>query len=199
MSHEGPRGAPPKEDLSVALTELMENLWYAQHQFHEKGDAGREGVRIACHAVARFLAVLHVNPELAVPFLATRAALLDLEKGVTNELLSLHSGDTRRSRSASKKHFQAFASALLEVLVELGDPLDTAAAKVARAANNWAGKGSQIIKGTTVRNWRDEQRAGSSDERQSFEAMRKDLLAQPDPRKEVDRFLREGPPGIAKS
>lgn len=199
MNEQGPPGAPPKKVLPDAYRELMENLYYAQHQFHSKGDAGREGVRIACQSVVRFLAVSHENPELAAPFLAMRAALIDLEQGIRSELLVEDAADIRRSRSAFKKHFQTLASACLEVLVQNGEGLEQAASMVARYVDKWPGKGNQLISGTTIRNWRDQQRAGSAGERKSFENIYKHMLTCPNPRKEVEKLLRGGPPGVPKS
>jgi hypothetical protein len=199
MQQEGPRGAPVKKELPEAYKELLENLYYAQHEFHGRGDAGREGVRIACQAVVRFLAVGHINPELAAPFLAVRAALEDLENSITHELFDLDSNESRRSRSGQKKHLQAVASVCLEALVGLGDPLEQAASLVARHVGSWPGRGSQIISAKTVQNWRDQQRAGSPAERTPFETMLKDLQTRPGPRKAVMDLLLGGVPGIPKS
>jgi len=66
----GPAGAPPWQSLRSANRELLETLYYAFTEFKNKGDGGREGVRLACQAAARFIGVRHENPELAVPFLA---------------------------------------------------------------------------------------------------------------------------------
>lgn len=50
VSHDGPRGAPPKKELPEAFRELLEGLYYANDLFETKEDAGREGTVTACHA-----------------------------------------------------------------------------------------------------------------------------------------------------
>jgi hypothetical protein len=198
-THAGPRGAPPKKDLPDAYRELLEALFCANHIFEEKEDCGREGIVIACHAVARFIAVNHENPLLVAPLLAMRAALLDLQKGVTNPIIDPSSGDGRRSRSSLKKHAITVAGACLEALVELRDPVDEAASRVARYAAEWRGMGDQPVTATTVKNWRNQQRGLPPGERKTFDLMRKDLLTCGDTRGEVEALLHNGPPGIPKT
>lgn len=193
-----PRGAPPKKHLNVAYRELLASLYYATQIFQEKGDAGREGIIIACHAVARFIAVRHENPELAAPFLALRAAMLDVQKGRGNPILKTEPSDTPRPRSQLKKHMIVMAAACLEVLVELKDPLNIAASRVARQAGKWRGIGTKIT-AKTIKNWRDSQRSGAVDERRSFKLICKDLLTLPNPREAVEELLQNGPPGFPKS
>jgi hypothetical protein len=194
-----PRGAPPKKDLPDAYRELLEALFYANHVFEEKEDCGREGIIIACHAVARFIAVNHENPLLVAPLLTMRAALLDLQKGVTNPIIDPSSGDSRRPRSSLKKHAITVAGACLEALVELGDPLEEAASRVARYAGEWRGMGSEPVTAGTVKSWRNQLRALSPEDRKTFEFMRKDLLTCGDTRREVEALLHSGPPGIPKT
>ncbi len=122
-----------------AFRELQKNLWDAQNAFHEIEDAGRSGAKHACLAVARFLRVLDQNPLMAAPFFTIRGALDDLDKGVTAELLNRDASDSVRSRSSQKKHLQIMASACLEFLVDKGEPLDQASARVARLVNKWPG------------------------------------------------------------
>ena len=199
VNHGGPRGAPPKKDLPDAYRELREALFYANHVFEEKEDCGREGIIIACHAVARFIAVNHENPLLVAPLLAMGAALLDLQKGVTNPIIDSSSGDGRRSRSSLKKQIISVAAVCLEALVELGDPVDEAASRVARYAGGWRGMGDQLVTATTVKNWRNQQRALPAEERKTFDLMRKDLLTCGDTRGEIEALLHNGPPGIPKT
>src|SRR5215208_2680470 len=73
-----PPGAPPFKGRIAAERELLEALWYASQTFRDEGDGGLEGCKIACRAVARFLAVRHRNPELAAPLLALHGALIRL-------------------------------------------------------------------------------------------------------------------------
>lgn len=197
--HDSPRGAPPKAALPDAFRELLEGLYYANQLFETKEDAGREGIATACHAVARFIAVTHQPPLLAAPLLALRAAILDLERGVSNPIIDIGAVQGRRSRSSLKKHAIAVAAVCLEVLVELGDPLEEAASRVARQASNWRVMGDQEVTGTTLKNWRNQARGAPAAERAAFDIMRKDLLACSDTRGEIDRLLRSGPPGMPKT
>jgi len=199
VDHKGPRGAPPKKSLPDAYRELLEGLYYANELFETKEDAGREGIAMACHAVARFIAVTHQPPLLAAPLLSLRGAILDLERGVSNPIINPDAATGRRSRSALKKHASTVAAVCLEVLVELGDPLDEAASRVARQVSNWRVMGDQEVTATTLKNWRNQARGAPVDERAAFDLMRKDLLACSDTRGEIDRLLRNGPPGMPKT
>jgi hypothetical protein len=199
VSHDGPPGAPAKKDLPEAFHELLEGLYYANLLFETKGDAGRDGIKTACHAVVRFIAVTHQSPLLAAPLVALRAAILDLEQGVSNPIIDLDGGHGSRSRSALKKQANAVAAVCLEVLVELGDSLDESAAMVARKAGRWWVMGDQEVTKHTVKNWRNALRGATVDERAAFELMRSNLLICENPRQEIERLLRDGPPGIPKT
>jgi hypothetical protein len=176
----------------------MESLWYASEAFRDEGDGGIEGAKIACKAVARFIAVRHQNPELAAPFLALRAALEDVERGVQPELFSHDPSLKKRSRSSQRKHLQMLASVALDVLMHLRDSQDQAAARVARAVLDWPGFAPGHVTPTTIRHWRDQILAQSRNERTQFDKLRQFILAQPNPRLEIEKLLRD-PPGVAKT
>jgi len=197
VSDQAPRGAPPYQELGDAYHELLQALWYAHQVFASKGDAGREGVRIACQAVVRFIAVRHENPELAAPLLAVRQALQDWENGIETELLAKNPQEMERSRSGQKRHLKAMASACLEVL---GDHMGLAAAArhVAKHVGAWSGIGAQAVTCTTVQNWRTEERAVPASANSPFWLMVADWRSRENPRAEVERLLRDGPPGIPK-
>jgi hypothetical protein len=186
-------------ELPDAYHQLLENLYYANEVFRDKGDSGREGIRIACRALAQFIWVRQENPELAAPLMALGSALIDVEKGIKNPILYPEASNGSRSRASMKKHLITVASVCLEVLFESGDTLDEAATMVARRVANWRGLGDQTITAGTMRNWRDQQHALPADERKSFDRMKGHLLSRPEPRKEVEALLRKGPPGIPKS
>ncbi len=190
---------PPTVDLETAYKQLLDNLWYAQHEYHLRCDSGREGAKIACRAVAQFLYVLDRNALLAAPFMGIFGALQDLNNNVTSELFAKTKTGATRSRSSLKRHFQVTASACLEVLVQLAVPLDQAAAQVARAADKWPGKGDQRVTATTVRNWRDKARAGTELERRPFNTMCRHMMRDQQPKIIVEQLLRSGPLGIPKS
>jgi hypothetical protein len=193
---EPPGGAPPFKSRVSAYKELLQALNYAYLQFKEKGDGGREGVRLACQAVARFIAVRHEDPQLAAPLLAMRQALIDHDRGIESELFAK---PTKRSRSGLKAHLKCCASVCLEVLVERGEPLGIAAAKVARHVAKWPSIGEQKISATTVQNWREAERRHSGAEREDFDNLRKHILSQADPVAVVKRFLDDGPPDAPRS
>jgi hypothetical protein len=188
-----PAGAPPQQNLETAYTEFLTALWYAFELFKTKGDGGREGVCTACQAAARFIAVRHENPELAAPFLVLRQALIDWENGIQTELLPTASA-AKRSRSGLKAHLKRMASACLEVLVDQNEPLETAAAKVARHVDKWPGIGSQKVTANTIQNWRDRERAKAPDDKAHFVAICHHILGLKNPIAEIERLLREGPP-----
>ncbi len=178
--------------------ELLQSLYYLFTQFKNKGDGGREGVRLACQAAARFIAVRHENPELAVPFLAIYQALLDFDRGVQTELLATE--PLQRSRSGQKAHLKRVASACLEVLVKKREPLKVAARRVARAVTKWPNIGEQQITATTIENWREaERRQPPGDERSHFDKLCKHILSRDNPKAEIERLLRDGPPDAPKS
>lgn len=199
IGHDGPRGAPPKKDLPEAFYELLNNLNYASHLFETEEDAGRKGIAMACRAVTRFIAVTHNPPNLAAPLMALREAILDLEQGVSNPIINLDDGNGRRPRSALKKRAIAVAAVCLEVLVELGDPVNEAATEVARKAGLWRVMGDQAVTKITVKNWRNSLRGASADDRAPFDHMRNDLLTCGNARAEIEKLLRDGPPGIPKT
>jgi hypothetical protein len=195
----GPAGAPPLKDLEAAYRELLEGLWYAHKTFMERGDGGREGAALGCHAVVRFIAVRHENPEFAVPFLALHGALKDLEQGIRASLFGGEEEPKSRSRSRQKKHIKMWAAVLLEVLVKVGDPLPQAAQRVARKVGQWPGIGSQSITEKTIRNWRDHHRALPKAGRRQFELLREHLLNAPDRTQQIARLLDHGPPDTPSS
>jgi hypothetical protein len=199
VSHDGPRGAPSRKDLPEAFDELLEGLYYANRLFETKEDAGREGIATACHAVVRFIAVTHQPPLLAAPLLALRAAILDLEQGVSNPILDLNAANNRRSRSALKKHANVVAAVCLEVLVELKAPLEETASMVAQRVADWRIMGDQRVTAHTIKNWRHQYRALPAHDRRVFDLMRSDLLNLKNPRQEIERLLRDGPHGMPKT
>ncbi len=194
-----PGGAPQYQEPVAAYKEFCQNLWWAHEQFSKAKDGGVEGAKFACQAVARYIAVRHENPELAVPFFALYYAVGDLQKGIVPELFSIKKIDLERSRSSRKKHIRTSAAVWLEVLIELGEPRQRAAELVARHVNKWSGLGRQKITSTTVINWRNRERALEALERWPFEAFRDGVLDEPDPRKFVEDLLKEGPPSNPKS
>jgi hypothetical protein len=172
VTSDPPAGAPPFQELESAYNELLAGLWYASEPFVNEGDGGLEGCKIACQAVARFVAVRHQNPELAAPLLALRAGLQDVERGVTPELFSTEPTLRKRSRSSQRKHLQMLASVALDVLMLLGDAQELAAAKVARAAGKWPGFEPSAVTPVTVKNWRNQILAQSPAERAHFDQLR---------------------------
>jgi hypothetical protein len=199
MSDDGPRGAPPKKDLPEAFDELREGLYYANRLFEETEDSGRTGIITACHAVVRFIAVTHQASELAAPLMALREAILDLQRGVANPILNPNADNSLRSRSALKKHASVIAAVCLEVLVELGDSVEAAAARVARYVGVWRVLGGQQVTANTIKNWRNSFRSLPINSRKPFDLMRNDLLTCENTRNEIERLLSGGPPGTPKT
>jgi hypothetical protein len=194
-----PAGAPPWQSLRSANKELLESLYYAFTQFKNRGgDSGREGVRLACQAVARFIAVRHENPELAAPLLAISQALTDFDRGVQTELLATE--PLKRSRSRQKAHLKRMASVCLEVLIKEGDNPAVAADRVARAVAKWPNIGVQPITPTTIKNWREaEHRHRARAPGGHFDRICDHFRSLNNPKGEIERLLREGPPDAPNS
>jgi hypothetical protein len=198
-NHGGPTGAPPKMELHAAYRELLVNLYYANEVYKDKGDSGREGIRIACQALTQFIMVRLENPELAAPLLALRSALIDLEKGISNPILDPRATIGKQSRSSIKKQISLIAAACLDALVAEGDALKAAASGVARHVNRWRGIGDHSVTSKTIMNWRENYRSLPEQDRKPFDNIRKHLSECPDRRAQVEQLLREGPPGIPKT
>ncbi|HMA74463.1 MAG TPA: hypothetical protein VKP67_23680 [Xanthobacteraceae bacterium] len=138
------------------------------------------------------------TPNLQCRFLQFYQALVDFDRGVQTELLSTE--PLERSRSSQKAHLKRMASACLEVLVKKGERLEVAAGRVARAVAKWPNIGEQTITGTTIKNWREAERGHPpADARSHFEKLCEHILSRDDPKAEVERLLRDGPPDAAKS
>jgi hypothetical protein len=90
------------------------------------------------------------------------------------------------------------ASLALDVLMHLRESQDQAAARVARAVLEWPGFAPGHVTPTTIRHWRDQILAQPRNERTQFDKLRQFILAQPNPRLEIEKLLRD-PPGVAKT
>ena len=99
-------------------------------------------------------------------------------------------------RAMFRRHFRGYEEMPNEAAQRV---VDEAATIVARRVANWPSLGDQNVTASTIRNWRDQQRALPVEERKSFDRMKRDLLSRPEARKEVEALLRNGPPGIPKS
>ncbi len=195
---DSPAGAPAFKDHQAAYRELLESLWYAADTFENEGDGGLEGAKLACRAVARFIAVRHENPRLAAPLLTIVQSFVDLERGLDPPLFSKNAKPRERERSSQRKHLQMLAAVALEVLKEVGTRLELAAAQVARAVQKWPAFGPQKITEKTVCNWRDKVRTQTDPRNAQFQQLRDHILGQPDPKAEIRKLLNR-PPGVPTS
>ncbi len=193
---EAPAGAPPFKDFEAAYRELLETLWYSCHEFENEGDGGLAGAKLACRAVARFLAVRHENPRLAAPFLTIMQSFADLERGLDPPLFSKNVKPRERDRSSQRKHHQMLAAVATEVLRKLGT--QDAAQQVAAAVQKWPAFSAQTVTSTTIRNWRDQVRRPRDPRNVQFQQLRDHILGQPSPVAGVRRLLRQ-PPGVPTS
>jgi hypothetical protein len=71
--------------------------------------------------------------------------------------------------------------------------------RIARYVNKWPGMGAQEVTGRTLIAWRNQHRKLSKAARRQFDVVIEKILAEPDPRKAVDRLLQSGPPGLFKN
>jgi hypothetical protein len=174
--------------------EFAETLRQAAWIFENEKDGRFSGSIAACRAVARFIRRRGGGAELAGPFGQIAAAFEGLQRGVKPRLFAKKTEpEKKRERSPERKHAQKLAVVVLDVLVKLGDGVDVAARHCARHVGKWPGMGSQGITELTLINWRKQK---SIKER---EGLLRAILKEPDPRAEVERLLREGPPGLWKS
>jgi hypothetical protein len=188
-------------DVGQEFARLAETLRGAAFMFETEKDGRFSGSILGCRAVMEFLYRMGCGAELAGPFAQIAVAFACLERGGTPALFAKKSTGRARARPRSPeiKHAQRLAAAALEVLVELKDERIIGANQVARHVSRWSGMAAQKITGTTVINWRNQQRGLSKKERQAFETVVKKILAEPDQRNAVERLLEHGPPGSWKS
>jgi hypothetical protein len=188
-------GAPKGPDKHEA--EFAEQLRLAAYVFETEKNGRFKGSILACLAVVEFIRRRGGGAELAGPFVAIAAAFRDLEKGGNPGLFSKKSArEKERDRSPERKRIHELAAAALAVLVKRGVERVIAAEKIARHVNKWPGMRAQEISGSTVINWRNQQRHLSESERNQFELLVEKMLEEPDPEQTVESLLRNGPPGL---
>lgn len=204
-SNSGPTGPDEVE------REFAENLRQAAFIFEKEKNGRFQGSILACRAVARFIYQRRGGAELAGPFLQIVAAFEELERGGKPKLFSKKSvPEKERERSPERKHVHMLAAAALEVMIKLtprGSNIwdddtskrSSAADTIARHLNEWPGMGAQTVTGRTVIAWRNQQRGLSESSRKPFDMLVEKILAEPNPRKTVNRLLQSGPPGHWKS
>jgi len=135
--------------------EFAETLRQAAWIFEKEKDGRFLGSIVACRAVICFINRRGGGAELAGPFIRIKEAFEDLEKGGKPKLFSNKTVPNKeRSRSPERKVVQRLAAAALDVLHQLGDPLDISASKIARNVNGWRGMDAQEVTGATVIAWR---------------------------------------------
>jgi hypothetical protein len=180
--------------------EFVNHLRAAAYIFQTQRNGRFEGAIQACAAVAQFIQRRGGPAEYAAPFMHIAEAFKDLEKGGRPRLFAKKTmPDKERERSPERKHIQALAAAMFEVLTRLGDERNVAAEKIARNVNKWRGMEAQSIIGKTVIAWRDQRRRSSGEQRKRFEKLVEVTLAEPKPRNTIEGLLRNGPPGAWKS
>jgi hypothetical protein len=190
---------------------FAETLRQAAYIFEKEKDGRFQGTVLACRAVARFIHQRGGGAELAGPFLQIAAAFAELERGGKPRLFAKKTvPEKERERSPERKHSQMLAAAALEISLKLrprgsniwGDDRsgkNGAADRIARHVIKWPGMGSQQVTGRTVIAWRNQQRRLSDGDRKPFDAVVKEMLAQPSPQQTLEGLLRNGPPGHWKS
>jgi hypothetical protein len=188
---------PARTPLGPAYRELLTSLYYAQEKFHHSGDAGREGFKLACRAVAHFLRRRGENPELAAPFMTVMEAFNDLAHPSSNSVWT-GTSESQHSRSRNKKHIACVAAACLETLIHAGMDVDLASKKVARAVGKWPTMSGQPA-AVTIQNWRNQQRALLEIERRQFDLMCADLKGRRNVVRAVEAFLRNPSIGLPKT
>jgi len=181
--------------------EFVNALRQAAWIFEKEKNGRFLGSIVACRAVARFIHQRGGGAELAGPFLQIAVAFEDLEKGGKPRLFSKKTEpDKERERSPERKHIQMLAAVALEVLVKLGDSAKgtsdgqgSAAAKVAQHVNRWPGMAKQEVTGLTVINWRKQL---SRNKNKEYRNLAEKMMDEAEPRRTVERLLRNGPLGL---
>lgn len=190
---ESPPAAPPYAPIDVAYRELMQGLWVAYKLFKEKGDGGISGCHTACHAVIRFLAVRHENPELAAAFIRMHDGFGSLLGGVIPELFRLERETSERSRSDLRKYQQLWAAVCMEFYMRQGESQVDAAKRVARAVGKWAYfKGDRVTE-TTIQSWRDQVKRPTDRRRANFLKIIEHVERRKDSKSYILNVLRKGP------
>jgi hypothetical protein len=193
-------GAPALDEAERKLAETLRSAaWIFEYEKH-----GRfQGSILACPAVARFIASRGGGAELAAPFVHIAEAFICLEKGGTPRLFSKKTmPEKERERSPERKHLQRLAAMALEVLIRLDrlekkeSDVNVLADSIARKIEHWPGMSAQKPTGKTVAAWRKQLReAGDRLGDEKFNELVHLTLAEPDPRRTVEKLLLIGPPG----
>jgi hypothetical protein len=188
---------PARTGLDDVEREFAETLREAAWIFEKETNGRFRGSITACLAVVRFIKLRGGGAELAGPFVRIAEAFADLEKGGKPALfLKKASPRKERDRSPDRKVIQRLAAVALEVLSKQGVDLKVAAGHVARAVNSWPGMSQQDVKDVTVINWRKQQQRLNNPYCNEFELTAKVMLDAPNPRAEVEKLLKQGPPGL---
>lgn len=175
------------------LRQFVDNIRYATYVF-ENEDA-REGCAIACRSAAQLVKELTQNYRLTVPFMEVHEGFQDLiKKEIKPDIFEIKLKSRKRSRTSRREFTIMFAVALLDTLVELGDPLEQAARSVARGVSDWPEFRDAPITNTTLINWRKQRQFSESLSRHRA-AIKEDLLSdRKTARIRIQAFLRDRPP-----
>jgi hypothetical protein len=193
-----PSQRPSRSD--AAERKFADALRAAAWTFEKEKDGRFLGSIMACQAVIDFIKARGGPAELAGPFVQIKQAFASLEKGGKPTLFSKKISPLKeRARSPERKNIHQNAVAALEVLVQLGDSLSVAAARVARAVSKWPGMSRQPVKSLTVINWRKQLMHPNNPDGWRVQHVVKAVMAEAAPRDEIQRLLKQGPPGHWKS
>ena len=193
-----PGNVPDYWTLQAAYDELLAGLLLASEAFVTVEDSGRKGAMLACQQMQYFLRCRWENPELAAPFMHLSECLADVERGRKPDIFYPKHLATKRPQHALRKHVIAFVAALHEADIKLGTSAKVSKVKIARAVNKWSEFKEAQITGSTIKNWRDQEKAKSKEERAPFETIVNGILAAQSPKQQHADFLKLGLPGMPK-
>ena len=155
------------DQFATNLWQLEQQLTAANILYRTEGDGGRAGAIAALNAVSAFLHSIDRFRDsiLAQPIVAIATALLDLNNGAQQPLVTPTRFGNRPPDSYSRLGLQAYAAATMEFLMRPGFTRQQAASAVAEelCKSGIKARGNQSeITWRTVANWRAALKNGKS-------------------------------------
>lgn len=185
--------------MAIKLALLRDFIRGAQHatDVFEAEDA-RKGCALACQYAAYLLKEITQDYRLSAPLLEIYKGFEDLQKEIRPDIFEPKVKRRQKSRTSRREFTIMFAVALLDTLVELGEPLEAAARVVARGVSNWPELADAPVTEITVINWR-KQRVFDDELSRHRAGIKEDMLShRKSARERIRVFLRSGPPSTPK-
>lgn len=195
--------APIEMPSRTAERLLFESLEATATEHITAEDFGRKAAKEALQATLKFLHDRGLSGQALKILADVFQALEDVDRGILPELFDPNAskrtgaeGKRTWSRATAALQTQIYAAACLGALMLKEMPKNKAAAKVARAAQNWPRFSKGIVKASTVINWRDYLlQSGSKDPaRLAYDGLIRMFTECPRADELFTGILRDGPP-----